>query len=566
MAVAAPVAPPENLSFSRRHAAATPLPGRQRWRRFAVASLLTYSVLTGIVTYRSLQLNGGHLVYTLDDPYIHLAMARTWLDSGAIGISPGHFAPASSSPLWTFLLTLLSYFLRPREWLPFALNVAACLLLLTVFWWGSAAVGTGARPGPPRPIHRWWYLAAIMLPVLAHLPGLTLSGLEHPLHAAVTIAFTVALFRVLQREERPWRSGLYLLAFLLPLVRLEGAFAVGIGILLLLAHRQHLAALIVAIVGAGPNLIMGLHLRQANGAFFSNSIMAKAVPQTDLAGWASYLRHQLVVNLDLDPSLRAVALVALIWLYFAWRAQRRSAIEEAVYFLGALALHLLFSSVGWFDRYQAYLVTLGLFFFTRHTWQRSLPNPVRLIRQQPALGAGLACFLLLGFGYNKVADLLATPLAANNIYEQQYQMGRFVAEYYPHGAIVANDVGVIAYRAGGTVTDLAGLGSSDVLRLVRANGGRHGLTSAEVEPILRRNGADVIVIYPGWYSPELYSRWYRVATWTIGKKQVTPAYPGVVFFAHTAGQYPVLLSRLKAFQSQLPNDVVVAYDSPPKAP
>ncbi len=566
MAAAAPAAPPESLSFNRRHAPSIPLPPRQHWRRLAVASLLSYSVLTGIVTYQSLQLNDGHLVYTLDDPYIHFAMARTWLDSGTIGISPGHFAPASSSPIWTFLLTVLFYVLGPREWLPYALNVASCLLLLTLFWWGSAGVGTGARPGSPRPVHRWWYLAAIALPVLAHLPGLTLSGLEHPLHAAVTIAFTVALFRVLQRDERPWRTGLYLLAFLLPLVRLEGAFAVGIGVLLLLTHRRLLTALIVASVGAGPNLIMGLYLRRANGTFFSNSIMAKAVPQTDLAGWANYLWHQLVVNLNLDPSLRAVVLVALIWLYFGWRARRRSAIEEAAYFLGAVALHVLFSSVGWFDRYQAYLVTLGLFFFTRQTWRRSLPNPVRLIRQQPALGAGLSCLLMLGFGYNKVSDLLATPLAANNIYEQQYQMGRFVAEYYPRGAIVANDVGEIAYRAGGTVTDLAGLGSSEVLRLIRADGGRHGLTSAEIEPILARNGADVIVIYPGWFSPELYSRWYRVATWTIGKKQVTPAYTSVVFFAHDREQYPVLLSRLKDFQSQLPNDIVVAYSSPPATP
>ena len=44
---------------------------------------------------------GGTFVYAQDDPYIHLALARTLAQSGVWGIRPDEFACASSSPLWT---------------------------------------------------------------------------------------------------------------------------------------------------------------------------------------------------------------------------------------------------------------------------------------------------------------------------------------------------------------------------------------------------------------------------------------------------------------------------------
>lgn len=531
--------------------------------RLTLASVAAYLALTAAVTVKALLLDDGHLVYTLDDPYINLALARTWLSAHTIGIWPGDFAPATSSLLWTALVTLCAAVVGLHQALPFVLDVASCLLLLWLFWWGSVGVGSGPAAPAPRPVAWWWYGAAALLPLVGHLPGLTLSGLEHPLHAALTIAYTVALFRVTQRAASPWRSGLYLLALLLPLVRLEGAFAVGVGALVLLGRRRVWPALGTLAVGALPTVALGVYSLRHGGMFLANSIVVKAVPAANLQGWWNHLVAQFQMNVTIDPSLRAVIFVAAIWLYFGWRARRRAAIEEAFYFLGLTALHLLFGDTGSFDRYEAYLIILALFFFVRHTWPRSIANPLAMLRKEAALGAGLACFVLFGFGWNKVQDYLATPLATNNIYEQQYQMARFIAEYYPHGAIVANDVGLTSYRAGGPFTDLAGLGTTEIARLVRRPGGRMSLTPDEIEPILQRNGADVIVIYPDWFAPTLYLDWYPVASWTIGKQQVTPAFTTVTFFAHTASQFPTLHARLRAYQPQLPADVKVQYYAGP---
>src|SRR4051812_21679740 len=56
--------------------------------------------LAGLVA-ACLRRTGGHLVYSLDDPAIHLTVATNLVDHGTWGVVPGHFESASSSPLWT---------------------------------------------------------------------------------------------------------------------------------------------------------------------------------------------------------------------------------------------------------------------------------------------------------------------------------------------------------------------------------------------------------------------------------------------------------------------------------
>ena len=60
-----------------------------------------------------------------------------------------------------------------------------------------------------------------------------------------------------------------------------------------------------------------------------------------------------------------------------------------------------------------------------------------------------------------VAAALVTPFAARNIYEQQYQMGRFAREIY-NRPVAVNDLGLVAYKNTNFVLDLWGLGSEEV--------------------------------------------------------------------------------------------------------
>jgi len=74
-----------------------------------------YPLLLGLVflfiayftlLYISIYQNGNHMVYSLDDAYIHMAMAKNLAIDGIWGVSKYEFASSSSSILWTALLAL----------------------------------------------------------------------------------------------------------------------------------------------------------------------------------------------------------------------------------------------------------------------------------------------------------------------------------------------------------------------------------------------------------------------------------------------------------------------------
>src|SRR3954471_11916641 len=80
-------------------------------------SLLVLGIIAGM-----LALPHGRLGYTLDDPYIHLALAER-IALGHYGINLGEVTAPSSSILWPFLL-LPGVGTAWHAWLPLGLGLA----------------------------------------------------------------------------------------------------------------------------------------------------------------------------------------------------------------------------------------------------------------------------------------------------------------------------------------------------------------------------------------------------------------------------------------------------------
>ena len=74
-----------------------------------------------------MMLNNGLLVYTLDDPYIHLALAEN-IKQGHYGINIGEFSAPSSSALWPFILAPFSSY----PYSAFFLNVVSAIASIIV--------------------------------------------------------------------------------------------------------------------------------------------------------------------------------------------------------------------------------------------------------------------------------------------------------------------------------------------------------------------------------------------------------------------------------------------------
>jgi hypothetical protein len=77
-------------------------------------------------------------LYSIDDPYIHLAVAKNLVLHGVYGVTPAEFSAASSSIVWPFLLAGLMWVLGVHAWIAFALNAALAVILLVCI------VGCGA--------------------------------------------------------------------------------------------------------------------------------------------------------------------------------------------------------------------------------------------------------------------------------------------------------------------------------------------------------------------------------------------------------------------------------------
>ena len=199
------------------------------------------------------------VVYSLDDPYIHLALARQILH-GHYGINPAEFAAPSSSILWPFLLAPFA-FTRLSEFLPLAINLGA---LVVAVWWLQRWLETWLSP--------WWALAATAALAFAlNLYGLVLTGMENSLQVTLVIIVAISLMRA--RLGWPF----WLAIVLLPLIRYEGlAISLPVLVCLVLSPARRLPALVAAAIVAGVVLGFSLFLHSHCVGLLPSSVLAKS--------------------------------------------------------------------------------------------------------------------------------------------------------------------------------------------------------------------------------------------------------------------------------------------------
>ena len=78
-----------------------------------------------------MMLNSGLLVYTLDDPYIHLALAEN-IKQGHYGINISEFSAPSSSPLWPFILAPFSSYPYSAFYINAVSAIASVIVLVKI--------------------------------------------------------------------------------------------------------------------------------------------------------------------------------------------------------------------------------------------------------------------------------------------------------------------------------------------------------------------------------------------------------------------------------------------------
>jgi len=512
----------------------TSAPGALRGRGPLVIALAVLGAALAAVVSWSLRHSGGALVYALDDAYIHMAMARNLAEHGVFGVTRYGFTSSSSSPLWTLLLAGCFALLGARAWLPLGLNVVAAALLLFAADELLSAHGVRARTR---------LVALLALILLTPAPALVMVGQEHLLHAALTVAFAGLM------ASEPPRAALLLVAPLVTAARYEGLFLVLLACLVLAARRRFGLALALGLASLVPPVIYGL-VSVAHGWYpLPNPVILKGALGEGLAGrgrlalvpflggWAELLR---------TPHLLALAALAAVALGARWRLASSREGTMLLLFLGTTVLHLQYAKTGWFYRYEAYLVAFGIVALTA-----ALAGPGNRARR-PWLPAALAAGAAIACAIRGARSFVETPRAVGNIYEQQIQMGRFLARFYPEQAVAANDIGAIDDLADLRVLDLWGLASREVAEAKLS--GRY--TTRWIASQARDRGVRVAVLYERWLDAAggVPPEWARAGRWRVSGNVVLGDRT-VSFYAVDPAEAAPLAEHLRSFAPELPPGV-----------
>jgi hypothetical protein len=243
--------------------------------------------------------------------------------------------------------------------------------------------------------------------------------------------------------------------------------------------------------------------------------------------------------------LLVVAMLSL--LYFALNKELKNELRLLAFVISISAfLHLLVGRYGWYNRYEIYIwssVILTLLYLNK-IWIYQLPKKIgfnKMVRYMIYL-PGIFCS-----GY--FLQLITTPLASNNIYEQHYQMHIFATEY--NKSVAVNDLGYVSYQNNNYVLDLAGLASIDNLRLRKSDDNSDWMTIATQD-----KDVDLVMIYDKWFKDDIPNDWKKLGELRLGKRKITPSYSSVSFYAIGCKAYTDISQLIEKFSTTLPKGVV----------
>jgi len=506
---------------------------------FAVLGLVLLTEMIAITVQ-----TGTPAFFTLDDPYIHLALAES-IANGEYGINPGEYASPSSSILYPFLLAPFAA-LDIGEWGALALNVAASFGILAA--WRQLFIRFGFAGDAPAA-----NAGALLATLAVNGVALVFTGMEHTLHIFCTLVTMLAIIDVAEGKPTPW--------FLIPiaiagaLLRYEGGAIAGAAALVLLwSGRWRQAVLLMALVAAAY-AGFSFFLYRLGLPILPSSVLAKSDSASMIAGddgLGAFIRSILSHAKHNVTGVHVVMLIAgLLGMAVVYRRRAELASESrlkvTLFALAVLAAHLVAFRSGWFYRYEPYAVgVLLVWILYSHLSGSARPISLRLDDRMSTWFGGFV--FLLAFAAIYVAPVAQTPAAARNIFEQQYQMHRFVAEFWK-APVAVNDLGWVAYRNPDYVLDMRGLGFARArIAFERKDAGwfDHAVAEKRVE---------IAIIYKSSFEGAIPARWAELAVLRLGGSRITPKEDRVSFYLTDPTARERAVKALRAFAATLPKGV-----------
>jgi len=501
----------------------------------STVAMLAWLGLLAMEIIAILVLCDARLFFTLDDAYIHLAVADQIL-SGGYGVNSGEYSSPSSSIIWPYFLALTQA-LHLGAVGPLLINVAAAgatiFAVMRLLEASSLFDGVGERP--------FACVIALLLVFCTSAVALPMTGMEHSVHVWASIV-TFAGLVAAARGCAP--TAFHFLALvLLPLIRFEGfAFAgAAIAAFALLGQRRFAAGAALVIVAALSGYVVVMASRGL--PLLPSSVLLKGYLTTldEPASELPAIVRNMLRSVTTSYGLRLIALgLGVAWCANLLRADRNVLIVLLAV-IAAVAAHLACGQYGWFNRYEVYIMALAA---AALLWGLAQLKPRLSALHWSRVKIGVA----LGLGTAAIPYMTAavmTPLGASDIYEQQYQMARFAHSFYGR-AVGVNDLGLVAYGNSNYTLDLWGLGSERVRKARMA--GDYG--PAEMAALARDHDVGLVMIYEGWFEKGMPPSWTKVAV--LQTRSVTLSRQNVDFYRTPLADAAAVDAALRAFKATLP--------------
>lgn len=486
-----------------------------------------------------LHLNSGVLVYTLDDPYIHLALSENiW--NGHYGINSNEFSAPSSSILWPLIISPFSRY----EYAPFIINVIAAIA--TSFFFTKILLITFSDNNKPlKPIVV--SIAVILLLLATNIIGLPFSGMEHSLQ--VLLVSIVAYGLIVEVEKKRVDLWLLITIAIAPLVRYE-CMAISVAAIMYLAscryYKQSMAIGILLAIFVGGYSVF---LKSLNLELLPTSVYAKSYV-VENSGSLNSLAQNLKDSLFYQRQGLVLYIAATILAAYRFHPKTENTKRKRLATVTILAvfLHLIAGRFDWYNRYEIYILSFTLL-ISLYVFSPAINSMIKI---KPA-GYSFLILALIGIsisiaGKPYISGLFSLPIAANNIYEQQFQMHRFAVDYYKK-PIAVNDLGYVSYKNNNYVLDLWGLGSEKAFqnRIMNKSGDW-------MSDMCREYDVELAMIYEDWFN-DIPEEWIKVGSLHLGKQRITPARSKVDFYATNHDALQNIIKTLHLFTKTLPSGV-----------
>ena len=514
----------------------------------------------------------GHFTYTLDAPYTHLTLAEQ-IRHGTYGLNPGEPAAPSSTILFPLMLVPL---LMLGQYGPALLCVAATL--------GSGlavcalAESCGIRLERMRPL----YLAAITasFAIAFNIVGVAFTGLEHGLHAMLTILSLLGLVRFLQNGRSDWWWLLTII--LLPLVRFESMSAVLTDAFVLFAFGKRTYALLVLAAGFSLVVAFALFLHSQGLPYLPTSVTARSQVASSGLGMEGHhgmfaVVHSVGAMFKKNLLSFGATQILLLVVLAGWslgpfavslldrlagritapsttpggkpggtgNAQYVTPAAAGFFILIAMA-QLLAGSLQSAGRYEVYLFALGG--CTLMVCHRSrVAAFVETMRLGGCIGVCLTVLALFA-GY-AIRDLQDVQLA-ETVYDGSFQIRRFLTGYYRQPFAVSRP-GLVKFNNPYYMLDLSGLASAPVQHALASHAGGD---SSWMDDLVHQRGIGLVVVFTD-SNARPPGAWTALAELETANRALGTDGSIATFYAVRPEDAVPVLACLRRFRRELPPGV-----------